>query len=73
MNDHDEAVSLHRYALIAEAVSNRVSSAERGRWCATWPASLTRIPMVAPGSTPEEPSTVGSAPIGRTAWPGYAR
>ena len=30
MNDHDEAVSLHRYALIAEAVSNRVSSAERG-------------------------------------------
>ena len=30
MNDHDEAVALHRYALIAEAVSDRVSPAERG-------------------------------------------
>jgi putative transposase len=30
VNDHDEAVALHRYALIAEAVSDRVSPAERG-------------------------------------------
>lgn len=30
MNDHDEAVALHRYALIAEAVSDRISAAERG-------------------------------------------
>ncbi len=30
MNDHDETVSLHRYALIAEAVSDRISGAERG-------------------------------------------
>src|ERR1035441_1726885 len=30
MNDHDEAVALHRYALIAEAVADRVSPAERG-------------------------------------------
>jgi putative transposase len=30
MNDHDEAVALHRYGLIAEAASDRISAAERG-------------------------------------------
>ena len=30
MNDHDEAIALHRYALIAEAVTERISAAQRG-------------------------------------------
>ena len=60
--DHQEQVALHRWAVIAEATSDRLSPPSAGRSCARSPREPTRTPTGRSAATHAARSTAGSAP-----------
>jgi hypothetical protein len=59
--DHQEQVALHRWAVIAEATSDRLSPTERGAVVRQIAARTTRAPTGRIVATHDRRSTVGYA------------